>query len=108
MACLYETKQREEILRSLRIKPIKGKVTGEEAARILSWRAREEQGVEHKYTSSILRRHVEQGNLEAYPGTRLTDKGKSRKNLYDVEAVFELSIAPRRGVARKQKEKSVA
>ena len=108
MACLYEANQREGILRSLRIKPMKGRVTGDEAARILTWRAKEEYGILHEYAPSILRRHVKQGNLRAYPGTKLPEDGKSRKNLYDVESVFELSIAPRRGLGRKHVEKEGA
>lgn len=99
---LYTPKQRQEILISLAIKPKNGKVTGKEAAEILTWRAKEEMGVDHEYSPSILRRHVENGNLVAYPATKLTDKGISRKSLYDVEAVFELSIEPRRGLKRKQ------
>lgn len=87
----------------LSIKPKNGKVTGKEAAAILTWRAQEESGVEHEYSPSILRRHTEQGNLTAYPGTKVTADGKSRKSLYDVEAVFELEIEPRRGLKRKER-----
>jgi len=32
------------------------------------------------------------------PDTKLTDKGVSRKNLYDAEAIFGLSIEPKRGL----------
>jgi hypothetical protein len=99
MTQLYTSKKQREILVSLGIKAKDGKLTGEESARILTWRAKEERGIDHQYTPSILRRHVEQGNLAAYPGTR----GKSRKNLYDVEAVFELSIEPRRGLRQRAK-----
>jgi hypothetical protein len=101
MARWYDAKRIEEILHSLGIKAMRGKISGEEAARVLSWRAKEEQGVEHTYAPAILRRHAEKGNLRAYPGTKLTKGGDSRKNLYEVEDVFELSIAPRRGLARK-------
>ncbi len=101
MVHLYTPSKRQEVLRSLHIKPVDGKVSGREAARILSWRAKEEEGIEHQYNPSTLRRHVKQGNLIAYPGTKVTDKGTSRKSLYDVEVVFELQIAPKRGVALK-------
>lgn len=102
MVYLYTHEQRNEALRSLSIKPIKGKITSQEAARVLSWRAKQEFDIEHEYTPATLRRHVEQGKLKAYPGTKLTDDGKSRKSLYEVEVIFELSIAPRRGVALKE------
>ena len=103
MTQLYTLKRQREILASLGIKAKDSKLTGEESARVLTWRAKEERGIDHQYAPSILRRHVEQGNLIAYPGTR----GKSRKSLYDVEAIFELSIEPNRGLKRIQK-KSVA
>lgn len=104
---LYTPKQRQEILISLAIKPKNGKVTGKEAAEILTWRAKNESGIDHQYTPTILRRHVEKGNLVAYPGTKLTEEGRSRKSLYDVEAVFELSIEPRRGLKLKQSSSGI-
>ena len=88
------------------IKPKNGKITGKEAAAILTWRAKEEAGVNHQYKPSILRRHVESGNLVAHPGTKVTDDGKSRKSLYEVEAIFELSIEPNRGLKRIQKNRT--
>lgn len=108
MTRLYTVKQRQEILKSLAIKPNKdGKITGKEAAAILTWRAREEANVEHKYSTSILRRHVEKGNLVAYPGTKLTvKKGESRKSLYEVGDIFELSIEPNRGLKLMQKNEA--
>lgn len=105
MTRLYTLKRQQEVLKSLSIKPSKdGRITGQEAATILTWRAREEADIAHEYSPSILRRHVEQGNLIAYPGTR----GKSRKSFYDVGAIFELSIEPKRGLARKQEDRDVA
>lgn len=98
MTYLYTTEERQNTLQTLRIKPKNGKITGQEAAAIMTWRAKNEFKVEHVYSPSILRRHVEKGNIKAYPGTKLTEKtGESRKSLYDVKDVFELSIEPRRG-----------
>lgn len=105
MTRLYTLKQQQEILKALAIKSKDGKVTGKEAAEILTWRAKEEAGVEHQYAPSILRRHVESGNLVAYPGTKVTADGKSRKSLYDVVAIFDLSIEPNRGLKRLQENK---
>jgi len=98
MPRLYTPEERKEVLTTLRIRPKGGKLSGKEAALVLTWRAKEEFGVEHEYKPSILRRHVEQGNLKAYPATKLTGEGKSRKNVYDVEAVFALEIEPNRGL----------
>jgi hypothetical protein len=90
MVRLYTQKQRTEVLKSLSIKPVNGMVTGKEAASILSWRAKEEHGVIHTYDPSSLRRHVEQKNITPIPVS-------PRKNMYKVETVFELPIAPTRG-----------
>lgn len=108
MTRLYTVKQQQEILRSLAIKPRNGRITGQEAAAILTLRAKTEAGVEHKYQPSILRRHVEKGNLVAYPGTKITKDGKSRKSLYDVADIFDLSIEPRRGLVRMREDKDAA
>jgi hypothetical protein len=89
MARLYTTKHRQEILRSLEIKPVDGKVTGKEAALILSWRAQKEFGVPRQYNDASVRRHVAQGNIQADP--------HNRKNRYPVEIVFDLNISPTRG-----------
>jgi len=100
-------KRQQEILKALAIKSKDGKVTGKEAAAILTWRAKEEAGVEHEYKPSILRRHVESGNLVAHPGTKVNEKtGESRKSLYEVETIFELSIEPNRGLKRLQENKA--
>jgi hypothetical protein len=93
MARTYTTAQRREILRQLGIKPEHGTVTGKEAARILTWRAKEEEGVEHVYDPGSLRRHAQEGNITA-------DTSNPRLSRYPVEKVFELPIAPRRGRAK--------
>lgn len=97
MAVLYTAKQIQEVLRDLRIKPVEGKVTGREAARILTWRAKEEQDIEHVYPDSAVRQHVQRGNLKAYPVNR-------RFNLYKAEDVFDVALAPRRGLAQQKEE----
>lgn len=94
MAHLYTPKQRQEVLKLLSIKPINGKVTGREAAQILQWRAKEEFGVDREYDNASLRRHVKEGNIHADPN--------SRKSRYPVEEVFDLTIFPARGRARKE------
>ena len=94
MAVLYTAKQIQEILRELRIKPVEGKVTTREAARILTWRAKSEQDVQHDYPDSAVRRHVQQGNL------KIAQQVNPRFNMYQVEDVFDLPLAPKRGAGR--------
>ena len=88
MGVMYTPEQIQAALVALRIKPKNGMVTGREAARILSWRAEDEQGVKHRYLNSALRRHVERGNITAYPVN-------ARFNMYKVEDVFDLSLTKR-------------
>ena len=95
MAVLYTPEEIQAVLKELRIKPLSGGVTTREAARILSWRARAEYGVEHSYNESAVRRHVQSGNLKA---TQVS----TRFNRYKVEALFDVPLAPRRGIQPKQ------
>ena len=90
MAVLYTPKELQEALKELRIKPINGRVTTQEAARILSWRAKAEHGIEHVYNASAVRRHIHAGNLTPEPVS-------TRFNLYKVEDIFDLPLAPKRG-----------
>lgn len=98
MATLYTAKDIAKVLRELRIDPIDGKVDGHEAAKILTWRARDEQGIDYTYDSVAIRQHVRQKHFPE--GTVDTTEG--RHNLYKVDAVFKLPIAPRRGQGRKK------
>lgn len=98
MAVLYTAKEIQEALKELRIKPIEGKVSTNEAARILSWRAKAEHGIEHVYNTSAIRRHVQMGNLKVDPAS------SSRFSQYKVEDIFDLPLAPRRGQRQATKE----
>jgi hypothetical protein len=95
MAVLYTSKQIQDALRELRIKPVDGKVTTKEAASILTWRARAEQKIEHVYPEAAVRRHIQSGNLRAYPMN-------TRFNMYKVEDVFDLPLVPNRGIAQRK------
>lgn len=99
MAVLYTAKQIQEVLRELRIKPSDGNVTTREAARILTWRAKAEQDIEHNYPDTAVRRHVQQGNL------KIAHQINPRFNMYRVEDVFDLPLVPKRGRGQ-QKESS--
>jgi hypothetical protein len=101
LAVLYTPEEIQKALLKLRIKPKEGMVTGKEAARILTWRAKEEQGVEHDYLDSAVRRHVERGNLKAYPVN-------TRFNMYKVEDVFDLPLVPKRGIGQQKEVESAA
>lgn len=89
MAVLYTPEEIQEVLRQLRIKPIDGMVTTEEAARILTWRAKDEKNVDFTYTPSAVRRRIQLGSLEATPEHK-------RSNRYKVEDIFDLTLVPRR------------
>jgi len=102
MAVLYTAKEIQEVLQQLRIKPVGGKVTGREAARILTWRAKAEQGIHHVYPDSAVRRHVERGNL------KIAEQKNARLNLYKVEDIFDLPLVPRRGIQQSEKNEKKA
>lgn len=89
MAVLYTPEERERILQGLRIKPIDGMVTTEEAARILTWRVKEEKNSDFVYTPSAVRRRIQLGSLDATPEHK-------RSNRYKVEDIFDLSLMPRK------------
>ena len=95
MAVLYTAKQIQDVLRELRIKPIDGMVTTKEVARILTWRARAEQGIEHEYPESAVRRQIQRGHLKAH-------RVSTRFNLYKVEDVFNLPLVPNRGLGQRK------
>lgn len=90
MAFLYTPEDIEEVLQKLKIKPLRGMVSSQEAARILSWRAKNEFGIEREYNAGTIRRHIQLGNLKAEPEN-------TRFNRYPAEAIFDLPITPRRG-----------
>lgn len=100
MAVLYSRKQIQDALRELAIRPVNGNVTTREAARILSWRAKHEEGVDHVYPESAVRRHVQQENL------KIAERKNPRFNLYKTEDVFELPLVPKRGIAQQKREVS--
>jgi len=91
LAVLYTPEEIQAVLTELRIKPINGGVSTQEAARILSWRAKAEYNVEHTYNASAVRRHIQSGNLKA-------EQISTRFNRYKVEDIFDLPLAPRRGI----------
>lgn len=97
MAVLYTAKEIARVLKDLRIEAINGKVDANEAARILSWRAKAEQGIDFEYQAVAVRQHVRYGHFEAG-----TIDPNARGAKYPVEQVFRLPLAPRRIMQRKK------
>ena len=100
MAVLYTPEEIQEVLKELRIKPLQGMVTTLEAAKILGWRAKEEQGVKREYNASSVRRHIQLGNLTPVPES-------TRFNRYKIEDIFDLPLAPNRGPKLKRADRDV-
>lgn len=95
MAVLYTQKQIQDVLKALRILPENDMITTKEAARVLSWRAKAEQGVEREYPEAAIRGHVKRGHLKRY-GDNI------RSNRYKPEDIFTLPLAPKRGLAQRK------
>jgi hypothetical protein len=102
MARLYTKRDMDAALKELRIAPEEGKVSGSEAARILTWRAKDEYAIEHTYDANSIRLHVRQGH---FPLGSI-DKPNKRNSLYRVEDVFHLPIHPNRGPRKPVSEAS--
>lgn len=90
MAYFYTSEEMQEALKEIRVKPFQGTVTSREAAKILTWRAKNEFGIDRTYDVSAVRRHISLGNLKSV-------QPEKYMNRYNVEDVFELPITPRRG-----------
>ncbi|MGH2505939.1 MAG: hypothetical protein ACRDHZ_00740 [Ktedonobacteraceae bacterium] len=91
MAVLYTKEEIQRVLVELRIQPTKNGVSSAEAARILTWRAKQECKIDHEYTQSAVRRHIHLGNLTPWPQS-------TRFNRYRIEDIFLLSLVPKRGL----------
>lgn len=97
MAFLYTSEQIQEALKQLRIRPIQGMITTREAAKILTWRAKEEFDIDRAYNEAAVRRHIQLGNLIP---VRPDDYIKR----FNVEDIFDLPLAPRRGYKEPKRE----
>ena len=97
MAVLYTERQIAKVLKDLRIAPENGNVNAEEAARILTWRAKAEQEIDHEYNLDAIRQHVRYGHFE-----KGTINPKSRGSRYPIEQVFRLPLTPQRAIGRKE------
>lgn len=98
MSVLYTTEEMQAALKELRIKPHAGKITSQEAACVLTWRAKAEQGAEHHYPATAIRQHVRRGNL------KVAEALNPRFHLYRIEDVFDLPLVPRRGLSLQKQQ----
>jgi len=94
MGAFYTDAKRKTALRHLHINPDSERVNSMQAARILSWRAKEEFGIEHKYTATAVRKHATK--LDAQPDRKADGSPNLRQNTYDVKRLFEIDILPAR------------
>jgi hypothetical protein len=90
----YTEKEQKTVLKQLRIKPDTERVNSSEAVKILTWRAKEEFGVEHEYTATAVRKHA--SKLEAQPALKEDGSINPRQNTYSVKRLFEIDILPAR------------
>jgi|SRR5579862_3296495 len=95
MARYYTQQRMLAILHQLGISPVgvEQGISTEETARLLTWRAKAEQGIDYTYTSGTVRSRVFTNSLIPIGGKQST----SRYNTYRMEDVFQLSLVPRRG-----------
>jgi hypothetical protein len=94
----YTEDEMRAILQKLHIAPEDGRVDGSEGAKILTWRAKQEFGVDHQYDPTTLRQHMRSGLINKEE----VDTTNPRRNLYPYPRIFQLPIAPKRGSSRKK------
>jgi hypothetical protein len=93
----YTPSQIKEILKELGIEPFKTNlIDGNQAAKIMTWRQKEELNLERKYTTTALRRRVSTGAL------KVAERVNIHLNLYDVRDIFELTLMPQRASATRK------
>jgi len=102
MATQYTQEEMEQVLQALHIAPEEGRVSGREAARILTWRAKEEFQVDYQYDATAIRQHVKVGHISPED----IDTSNPRRSLYPFPAIFQLPLAPRRGASRRRQNKA--
>lgn len=95
----YTATRIREILKQIGIVPFPGNlVSSKQAAQIMTWRVKEEQGIEHAYTDLHVRRHVSAGTLKE------ASELHSRFKLFEAKDIFALNLMPKRGAGAKKRE----
>lgn len=94
MPAFYTERERKAALKRLHIPPDAEHVDSSQAARILTWRALEEYGVEHRYNATAVRKHAPK--LDVQPALKPDGTVNTRQNVYNVQRLFEIDINPTR------------
>lgn len=98
MATSYTEDEMTQAMQEQHIAPEGGKVDGREAAKILTWRAKQEYRVDYEYNATAIRQHVKVGHIAPHD----IDATNPRRSRYSYAAIFRLPIAPRRGAGRRR------
>lgn len=95
----YSAARIREILKQLGITPFPGNmVSSSQAATIMTWRVKEEQGIAHQYRDIHVRRHISAGTLK--PASQV----HSRFKLFEARDIFALELIPKRGEGARERE----
>lgn len=94
MPAFYTEKERKNALKQMHISPDAERVNSTQAAKILSWRAKEEYSTEHEYNATAVRKHTDK--LDTQPARKGDGSINTRQNTYSVKKLFEIDIIPAR------------
>jgi len=100
MAKYYKPEEMYTALVNLGIQEKHGTINTQEAAKVLTWRAKAEYDVDNEYNVNAVRKRVATGALVPVGGVRQN----SRYNTYKIEDVFTLPIFPTRGIQPKREK----
>ena len=99
MPAFYTKKERKNALKQMHIHPDAERVNSMQASKILTWRAKQEYNVEHKYNATAVRKHVDK--LDVKPAIKRDGGINTRQNTYSTKKLFEIDILPARTNQRK-------
>jgi hypothetical protein len=94
MSAFYTEKERKNALLQMHIDPGSERVSSAQAAKILTWRAREEYKIDHEYDANAVRKHADK--LDAQPAMKSDGSVNLRQNTYNTKKLFEIDIMPAR------------
>lgn len=99
MAKYYTRKEMVDILKQIGYQPDKdGAINTKEAAKVLTWRAKEEYKIDYEYSEIAVRRRISTGALVPVQGRNKNN----RHNTYKIEDIFSLPLYPTRGSGQKK------
>ena len=95
----YSAARIKEILKDIGIVPFAGNlVSSKQAAQIMTWRVKSEQGIAHEYSDTHVRRHISAGTLKE------AGKLHERFKLFDARDIFTLHLMPQRSAGARKRE----